>query len=300
VSSAALILHGRYDVRAWLLACSLGLRLVGLAVGAHFGVTEAVTGMVAAQLAATAILGSAGLLAFRRFPTAPAARLGGHRRGILRFVVQSSLATGVVSLRGALAPVLLGIVTNPVQVGFYRIALAPQNGLSSLSAPARLILLTEQTRDWSRGAFDVVFAGVRRYMIGAALLMAVLVPPLYVFMPELVRFVFQAKNAGASDAARLVLVAGALQLVWGWAKSFPVSIGRPGLRVVAHAIESAVLVPLVVVFGLYWGATGAGGAVLASTAVYCAVWTVLLLRVRRAGASLPAAPPPAPREALTP
>ena len=44
-----------------------------------------------------------------------------------------------------------------------------------------------------------------------------------------------------ADAARLILIAGALQVIWGWAKSFPVSIGRPGLRVLAHGIESIVM-----------------------------------------------------------
>ena len=37
-----------------------------------------------------------------------------------------------------------------------------------MSAPARLILLTEQTRDWERGTRDAVFAGIRRYMLGMA------------------------------------------------------------------------------------------------------------------------------------
>ena len=41
-----------------------------------------------------------------------------------------------------------------------------------------------------------------------------------------------------------MLIVAALQLVWGWTKSFPVSIGRPGLRVVVQAIEIAVFVPL--------------------------------------------------------
>ena len=32
-----------------------------------------------------------------------------------------------------------------------------------MSAPARLVLLTEQTRAWERGGRDTVFSGVRRY-----------------------------------------------------------------------------------------------------------------------------------------
>ncbi len=201
------------------------------------------------------------------------------------FVVQSSLATGVVSLRGALAPLLLGIVSKPVQVGFFRIAQAPMQGLASLSAPARLILLTEQTRDWARGATAVVFAGVRRYTIGAAALMAIIIPPFFVLMPWLVRVLYGEDYAGASNAARLVLLAAGLQFVVGWSKSLPVSIGRPGLRVIAHGIESVVMIPLVVWLGYEWGATGAGGAVLASSVVFCLVWVVLLARLKREAAA---------------
>jgi O-antigen/teichoic acid export membrane protein len=299
VSSAALILHGRYDIRGWMLAASMALRLAGLAIGAHYGVTEAVLGLILSQAVATFIFGGAAIYAFRRFPHADQVELGPHRRGILRFVVSSSFATGVVSLRGTLSPMLLGAVTNPVETGYFRIAQSPQNGFASISAPVRLILLTEQTRDWSRGSFDAVFASLRRYMIGAAALMIVVVPPLYVFMPDLIEFVFYPGKNGAheanavAEAARLILIAGALQVIWGWSKSFPVSIGRPALRVLAHGVESAVLIPLVVVFGLAWGATGAGGAVLASTVVFCAVWTVLLVRIHREPRAGPVAPPPA-------
>lgn len=281
VASAAVILRGRYDLRAWLLASSMGLRMAGLAVGAGYGVTEAVVGVVAAQAAATAVLAGAALTALGRFPRGEQEALGEDRRAVLRFVVQSSLATGVVSLRGALAPLLLGIVTKPVQVGYFRIAQAPQQGLSSLSAPARLILLTEQTRDWARGEREAVFAGLRRYTLGAAAVMAVLVPPVYAFMPELVRLLYGQSYGPAAEAARLVLLAAALQFVVGWSKSFPVSIGRPGLRVVAHGVESVVMIPLVVALGSAWGATGAAGGVLGAAGAFCAVWAWLLVRIRR-------------------
>ena len=217
-------------------------------------------GIVVAQVVATALLAGVALAAFRRFPAAAPVRLDEDRRGILRFVFHSSLATGVVSLRGALAPLLLGIVSKPVQVGFFRIAQAPQQGLASLSAPARLIMLTEQTRDWARGATAVVLAGVRRYTSWAALLMAIVVPPAYILMPWLVGTLYGDDYEGASDAARLVLLAGALHFVFGWSKSLPVSIGRPGLRVLAHGVESVVMIPLVVVLGREWGAEGAAGA----------------------------------------
>jgi O-antigen/teichoic acid export membrane protein len=142
-------------------------------------------------------------------------------------------------------------------------------------------LLTEQTRDWERGEHDKVLAGIRRYSLGAAALMAVAVVPLLVWMPALIELVFGEEFLSAANAARIVLVAAVLQFVFGWTKSFPVSIGRPSLRVVTHGVETLVLVPLVVVLGREWGATGAAVAVLASTAVFAAHWTLLFLRVRR-------------------
>ena len=292
VSGAALLLHGRYALRGALLASSLALRLIGVAVGVQYGVTAALVGIVAAQALATAILGLVGWLAFTRFPAARRVELGDHRRGIISFVVQSSIATGVVSLRGALSPALLGVVSNPVEVGYFGPAQAPQQGLDAISSPARLILLTEQTRDWSRGAFDVVLAGVRRYTLGATAVMAVLIPPVFVFLPELIGHTYGEKYVhGATNAGRLILVAGALQFILGWTKSFPVSIGRPGLRVLVHGIESAVLIPLVLVFGSIWKVTGAGAAVLVSTTVFVAIWIVLLARIsKRARLDLAAAP----------
>ena len=72
----------------------------------------------------------------------------------------------------------------------------------------------------------------------------------------------------------------ALRLIWGWTKSFPVSIGRPGLRVVVQSIEIAVFIPLLLVFADRWGATGAAAAMLVSTVVFCLAWSIVLLGLR--------------------
>jgi O-antigen/teichoic acid export membrane protein len=125
----------------------------------------------------------------------------------------------------------------------------------------------------------------------------VILPPLLVFTPELARLLFSAKNVGAVDATRIMIVAGALRMVYGWTKSFPVSIGRPALRIWTHGLEMLVLIPLVAVLGAEWGATGAAVAVLVSSAVFCLAWTVLFLRIRREPAP---APPAQPLEAALP
>lgn len=281
VSGTALLLRGRYDLRGFLGTLSMALRLVGIVVGSSFGLTETIVGMVAGQALATAIAIGVGRLALSRFPDGAPVRLGADRREIVGFVVRSSAATGVVSLRTALAPLLLGVVAGPTSVGLLRVAQAPQSGLAAASSPVRLILLTEQTRDWELGERQSVMRGVARFSRAALVAMALAVPAFFFAMPWLVETVFGSDYAGAVTAARIVLFAAAVQLVFGWTKSFPTSIGRPGLRVVTHGIEAVVLLPLVVLFGVWWGVSGAAAAILVSSAAFGLVWLLLLARIRR-------------------
>jgi O-antigen/teichoic acid export membrane protein len=291
MAAVPLMLQGRYDLRGGFLALSMGLRLGGIAIGSQFGLSWTIAAIVLAQIVATTAIGIAGAAAFRRFPRRDVRPLGEDAREILRFIAQSSGATGVVSLRSTLTPMLLGVVSTARQVGFFRVAQSPQAGFNAVSAPIRLVLLSEQTRDWERGQSNRVFAGVRRYTILAALGSAALLPFLLVFMPQLIRLLFQAKNLGAVDAARIIVIAGAVQFVVGWSKSFAVTIGRPNLRIWTHGIETIVLLPLAIAFGRLWGASGAAAAVLGSSVVYAVSWFVLLERIKRE-------PPPAVPAAL--
>ena len=226
VATTALLLRGRYDFRAVYQSFAMALRLAAVVIGVGYGISATIAGIVIAQLVSTAAVAVVGVVAFRRFPQEPAAALTEDRRAIITFVLQSSVATGLISLRNALAPLLLGIVSSPVQVGLFRIAQAPQTGLNAASAPVRLILLTEQTRDWEQGRHERVLAGVRRYTLTAIALDIVLVPLFWWLMPRLIELVFGARYLPATDAARVILVAAAIQLTVGWTKSFPTTIGR--------------------------------------------------------------------------
>jgi O-antigen/teichoic acid export membrane protein len=292
LAGVALFLRGRYDVRAVFLALSMALRLAAVWVGARHGLTTTIVLIVIAQVVSTAAIGVVAWAAFRRFPRVASEPLGDDRKEIVRFVLQSSAGTGVVSLRTTLALPLLGAVTSPVQAAFFRVAQAPQTAMATLSAPVRMILVTEQTRDWERGSRDVVIRGVRRYSAAAAALMAVVVPVGWWLMPDLVRWLFTSRNLHAVDAARLILVASAVQFLVGWSKSLPIAVGRPKLRIWTHGIETLVLLPLVGALGYLWGATGAAAAVLASSAVFALTWAVLFARIAR-DASLPIGTEPA-------
>jgi O-antigen/teichoic acid export membrane protein len=279
VAATALLLRGRYDLRGLFQTLSTSFRLLAIVIGTRYGVLETVIAMVVAQAAGTAVTGAVGLAAFRRFPRVAPVALGDDRRGVVSFVLQSSAATGLISVRTALAPLLLGVVAGPTQVGLFRIAQAPQSGFAAASAPVRLILLTEQTRHWEKGETRRVLADVRRYTLAAGALMVVAVPLFLWLMPDLIRIVFEARYLDATDAARVMLIAAALQLTFGWTKSLPVSIGRPKLRLLTHGIETAILIPLVVVLGSRWGATGAAFGLLAATIAFVAAWTILYFRL---------------------
>ena len=164
--------------------------------------------------------------------------------------------------------------------------------LRASAITARLILITEQTRDWESGAPQRVFAGLRRYSLTALVAMVVSVPFLYWWMPTLIRVVFTDKYAPATDAARLMLLAGAVGLVFAWTKSLPVSVGRPELRIATHGIETLVLIPLVLVFGSIWDATGAAAAVLVATTVFALTWAIAVVRLQREHAAGQAAAAP--------
>jgi O-antigen/teichoic acid export membrane protein len=280
VGSTALLLHSRYDLRGLYQAGSGGLRLLAIVVAAPSGVNAALVAIVLAQLLSSVVISVAGVAALRRFPAAHWEELAADARGIRSFVVQSSLATGVISLRTTLVPLILGVVTGPTQVGLFRIAQSPQTGLAAASSPARLMLLTEQTRDWERGERARILAGVRSYSRWAAGIMVVAVPVFFLAMPWLVRVVFGAEYEGAVDAARIVLLAAAVHFTIGWTKSLPVTVGRPRLRILTHGLETIVAIPLVAVLGARWGATGAASAVLVSTLVFAASWFFVLSRIR--------------------
>ena len=80
-AATALILHGRTDVRGAFLALSMALRFGGIAVGASYGVTEAVIGIVVAQVVATACVGAAGLARVPPLPERRPRRRSSRRAG---------------------------------------------------------------------------------------------------------------------------------------------------------------------------------------------------------------------------
>jgi len=281
MAGAVLLVRNRYDLRGLLLLWSMALRFVAIVVGARLGLLALFGAVVAAQVASTLTVGAVALAVYRRYPASAPEALAEDAPEIRRFAIQSTVASGLTSLRTSLPMVLVGVVATPSQTANFRAAQAPATAAASLSAPARLVLLAEQTRDVEHGRSARAYALLARYIGATAALACVVTPLAWWWMPTLVRWVYRAKYVPAADAFRVMLLAAMVQLVFAWTKSFPVSIGRPGLRTLGQALEIAVLVPAVLVLAHYYGATGAAGGVLAGAVALAAFWSFGLVGVRR-------------------
>jgi O-antigen/teichoic acid export membrane protein len=279
MAGAVLTLQNRYDLRGWFLLWAMTLRLGAIVLAAPHGLLALFGAVVAAQIVSTVSVGAVGLASFRRYPRVPPEPLGEDRRAIRAFTIQSSIASGLLSLRSSLPTVLIGVVARGHEVANFRAAQAPQTAFQTLSAPMRLVLLAEQTRDVEHGRPERAFALLHRYIGSTAAAACVMTPPAWVFMPSLVRLVYGARYVTAVDAFRVMLLAAAVQLVFGWTRTFPVSIGRVGLRTAGQLVEVGTLVPAVLLLGALYGATGAAGGVLAGSVALGLFWTVGLLRL---------------------
>ena len=283
MAGALLLVRNRYDLRGILLFWSMLLRLVAIYVGAQHGLLWLFAAIVIAQAVSSVTVCAVAYAAYRRYPRVPRTPLGDDAREIRAFAIQSTFASGLTSLRTSLPTVLVGIVAAGRQVSYFRAAQAPSTAFASLSAPARLVLLAEQTRDVEHGRADRAYALLRRYIFSTAALGVVITPVLWWAMPTLIRWVYKAKYVPATNAFRVMLLAAIVQLVFAWTKSFPVSIGKPGLRTIGQVVEIAVLVPAVLVLADRYGATGAAAGVLAGAVALGAFWSVALLRIRSSG-----------------
>ena len=278
MAGAVLTLRNRYDIRALALLWAMGLRLLAVWLGASHGLVPVFAAIVLAQAVSTASVCAVAFVAYRRYPRRKPEPLGEDAPAIRTFAIHSTIASGLTSVRTSVPTVVLGTVTGSTQVAYFRAAQAPQTAFLTLSGPARLVLLAEQTRDVERGRADRAHLLLQRYIAGATVLSLIVTPVLWILMPTLVRLVYKEQYVPATDAFRVMLLASVLQFVFGWTKSFPVAIGRVGRRTIGQTLEVIVLIPAVVALGAAYGAVGAAGGVLAASVALAGFWTVELVR----------------------
>ena len=286
VAATALLLRGRYDLRGGCSHVSMALRLVGIAIGAHYRRRRRRSpALSSAQVISTAVVGVGGPPRFavparrprplgRRPPRDHLVRRAVERRdrralAARRRSRRCSSASSRARPRSA----------SPRRAGAaVRLLGARRAGAAGAAhrADARL-----GARPRRRGA-----RGVRRYMLGAAARRcSSRVPSSSSRCRGSSGSCSAREYLDAIDAARILLVAAAMQLVVGWTKSFPVTIGRPRLRILTHgARDRSSCCRSCSSSATRWGVTGAAVAILVSTLVFALV--VGRLARSRCGAEL--------------
>ncbi len=292
VGGVAILLRGRYDVRAFFCSCRwlFASRRSRSALRAGSRRLSRPSSPRRSSPRPRSASPAGSRTAASHSSTPPS--LGRERRDILSFVAQSSAATAVISLTAPLSLLVLGRVASTRQVAFFRAAMSPQQAFAVVSAPARLILLTEQDacvgarhpRRRLRG--DSPLHGRDDRGLGGDPAGAARLHPRAREAAVLGeerrcrrRNTNRDRRGRAADGLRLDEVV-------------PRVDRRPALRIWAHGIEMVVLIPLVGVLGAKWGATGAATAVLVSSVAFCLVWSVFFVRIRREPAPAPTAGSP--------
>ena len=205
VGATALLLHSRYDLRSVYQAGSAALRLLAIVIAAPMRRDR---GARRDRRRAGDLdgrdLGGRG----RRAAPVPVGAREGARRGragrSARSSLQSSLATGVISLRTTLDPAdprrrLGHDAGRPLPHRDRR-----RRPASRRRARPRASSCSRSRRATGRrAARSSVLAGVRSYSKWAGAIMVVAVPVFFVAMPWLVRVVFGSEYDGAVHAARI-------------------------------------------------------------------------------------------------
>jgi O-antigen/teichoic acid export membrane protein len=280
-TGALLTIADRPDLRAWVLAGTNVVRLVGVAlvIGTGGGASAVVVVYVTASAVGSASQAAlAWWLGWRRWRLLPDA--GGERvglRGLSSFAVHTSLAKSLFSGRELLIPVLLGSLAGPAAVGLFRVALFPVFAAGLLSGPLRILLLAEQNKLHAAERYGQLWSSIRYHTIAA---FVVGLPACAVgwFMLEwLLPAMYTSSYEEAVGTSRILLVAALFNLAFSWWKTLPAAIGRP--QVSSRIGLASLLVMIALLAAL--GHLGHEGAAVAYSLETIVVGVPLFLYVRR-------------------
>jgi O-antigen/teichoic acid export membrane protein len=280
-TGAALMLSGRAELRAWMLALAGLLRLGGavVAIRAFSGGAEGVLWAYVVATAGAAI--TQGWLARRLVRRLDA--VGDERRPIgMRtlavFGIHSSVSSSIVAARVAVVAVVLGRTAGAHDVGLLAVAMLPVTLVSVATAPLRIMMLPEQAVLAARGRLSLLWSGVRAYTWAALGIGTVAALAGYVVLPWLVPLLYSDGFRGAVEPARILLPAAVATLAVAWAKSLPAAIGRPHIRTWVSLVELVVTGVAVWLLSSH-GASGAAVAISIASAASAVSWYVIARRM---------------------
>lgn len=287
-ASALLRVAGRYR---WLAAQTVGenlVRLIAVAVVLAMFQPE-LEPVVAAYLVAVAASAASLLwlasragseLGLTPWRAAPLRVLAEDVGVILRFLLYSNLSGTARVLTGRVDVLIVGWLTDPTSVGFYRLARSVSDPLAALATPVSQVVFPEISK--LAGERDA--EGIRRLTRRVRQLAAVVVLPACVLTTLAAGWaipsVFGESFAPAVPLVRIMV----WQLVWIpyiWVSALLLSLGRARTVAAMSALDAAIYVALLLVLVPAFGVTGAAWAILGRFVAWTVVAATVGTRVDR-------------------
>jgi O-antigen/teichoic acid export membrane protein len=277
-TSAVLLVSGHAHLRAWTMAATNFCRLVGVLVAVQLGGPEAVilSYVIAGALGSTVQGLIAWRVGWRTWVSAPGSDHSPvDTPTLLRFGVQSSMATSLGAIEGSLIPVMLGNLAGTSAVGVFRVATLPVVAADTASGPLRLLLLPEQARLAAEGRYGQLRRAMTGYtLLGLGIGVCGAIVGL-IALPWLIPLLYTSKFDSAVLPAQILLITAVFHMSVAWGKTLPAAIGRPGVR----TIISATMIGLTVTLLLVLGGEGSKGAAIAYSAATTVTAILVILTV---------------------
>ena len=209
----------------------------------------------------------------------------------MRFGFHSSLTTSVQSVSGTLVPVILARAAGTAAVGVYRVARLPIIAANAVQTPMRMAMFPEQSRLVAQGRMAEVRRSTKGYTLIAFGVGIVGAAVAYVIMPWLIPFLYSSSFESAVTPARIMLIAAVFNLALLWRKTLLAALGRPEVRTRLAALETVVLLAVLVILA----DRGAEGAAIAASAGAVAGGLAWVFVARGLMADRPESPAPRDR-----
>jgi O-antigen/teichoic acid export membrane protein len=183
-------------------------------------------------------------------------------------------------LTGRVDVLIVGWLTDPASVGFYRLARSVSDPLAALATPVSQVVFPEISKLATERDVD----GIRRLTRRVRQLAVVLVVPACVLTTLLAGWaipaVFGESFAPAVPLVRIMV----WQLLWipyVWVSALLLSLGRARTVAAMSALDAAIYVVLLLVLVPAFGVTGAAWATLGRFVAWTAVAAIVGTRVDR-------------------
>jgi O-antigen/teichoic acid export membrane protein len=205
--------------------------------------------------------------------------------GVVSYTVQTSLASSAAIGFDLLPLSVLGVLSTASRLAQFRVALAPNRLALSAASPVSGVLFPRLSSHSAASDHGAIRREILGWTTASGVAAVVAGATAWVALPVLLPLVYGHRFSVAVPAARLLVLAALVRIVTAWSKTFPLAIGRPGLRLLLLVVDGAALVFVTALFARRPIAWLAGGQLVVAIVV-SAIWLAIAWRYRGATAGV--------------